>query len=823
MAADGRLNFDTKINKEGFDKGVKNLDSGLGKLQGQFKKLAALAATAFSVHLVASFAKECKELYNTQVEQETKLATIMKQRMAATDEQIESVKKLAAEQQKLGVIGDEVQLAGAQQIATFSKQTSTIETLLPAMNDLLAQQNGLNATTSDAVNIGNLMGKVLQGQTSALKRVGISFSDAEEQVLKYGTEEEKAAMLAQVITNNVGHMNAALAQTDAGKQKQLANAMGDVKEQFGAAVMTIESVFLPLLTKVVQGLAEIAVMAQTAANAIKRAFGMDTKNNSAEVALTTASAVASAAESYEDIEDAAEGTEKAQKKSLASFDKMNILSSDKDSAAGKSGGASALSPAVTVSDNFSETSSNLQDFIDVVQEKFAGLANYLKKNFAPSFTKVWKQLKPELKRFGDNCKTVFKDVKSLGPDLTKYLKGDFTTYLRTFVETSGNILAGLFNSANTVFSDVWNKAAFPMLQAFIRDGLPMFTQFATQSLLTCNTLFTEMKEIFDMLWNDAAGPVLELIGKVFSDLMTDMKAAWDTHGAVVFEAFRTAIKTTGKMFKTVWKTILKPIFDTMMSVVDELWEKHLRPLVQNLLDFAGKLAKAALDIYNNFIGPLVNWFVNTFGPPITAVFNGIISAVGDVLGCFTDLLSGAIRILGDLIDFLTNVFKGNWSGAWYAIKDIFKTVWDMFTNIVKTPINAIIDIVNGFINGLEACLNAVIGALNKISVKIPKWVPKYGGEKFGIDLAKVDFKSVPKLAEGTVIPANFGNFLAMLGDNKREPEVVSPLSTIEQAVKNALGKSGNTEPIHVHVEIDGREIGRVAVNAVNADRARKGA
>ncbi|MCR5479790.1 MAG: hypothetical protein K6F27_08020, partial [Ruminococcus sp.] len=250
---DGELNFITKLDKTGFEKGKSAINNGIGNLKSSLKSLAKVAAAAFSVKQILDFAKSSKEAYNVQIEQETKLTTIMKQRMGATDAQIDSVKQLAAEQQKLGVIGDEVQLAGAQQVATFLKETDSINTLLPAMNDLLAQQRGLEASTGDAVNIGNMMGKVLQGQTSALKRVGISFSDAEEQVLKYGSESERAAMLAQVITNNVGHMNQALAQTDAGKQKQLANTMGDIKEQFGQAVITIESAFLPLLARVVSG------------------------------------------------------------------------------------------------------------------------------------------------------------------------------------------------------------------------------------------------------------------------------------------------------------------------------------------------------------------------------------------------------------------------------------------------------------------------------------------------------------------------------------------------------------------------------------------
>lgn len=187
---------------------------------------------------------ELAQAYQAQSEAETKLAEVMRQRMAASDEEIDSIKRLASEQQKLGVIGDEVQLAGAQQVATFLTQKSSIATLLPAMNNLIAQQRGLNATQQDAQSIGNLLGKAMQGQTSALTRVGITFSEAQAQVMKFGTESERASMLAEIITQNVGEMNAALAATDAGKQKQLANAMGDLRERLGE----VASAAMPYVT-----------------------------------------------------------------------------------------------------------------------------------------------------------------------------------------------------------------------------------------------------------------------------------------------------------------------------------------------------------------------------------------------------------------------------------------------------------------------------------------------------------------------------------------------------------------------------------------------
>ena len=154
-----------------------------------------------SIQQVTGVAQKYIDANTVQVEAETKLMTVMKQRMNATDDEIQSVKDLASAQQALGVIGDEVQLSGVQQLSTFLSQKDSIDKLLPAMNNLLAQQHGLNVTTGDAVNVGNLMGKVMQGQVSALTRVGITFTEAQEQVqdmdayvmLSFDTFEAKAA------------------------------------------------------------------------------------------------------------------------------------------------------------------------------------------------------------------------------------------------------------------------------------------------------------------------------------------------------------------------------------------------------------------------------------------------------------------------------------------------------------------------------------------------------------------------------------------------------------------------------------------------------
>ena len=271
------------------------------QLKGNVINFAALAtgidAAQRSFGQLQSFMGDLSKSYQQQEIAETQLTTVMRQRMGATDEEIASIKQLASEQQKLGVIGDEVQLAGAQQVATFLKEKSSIDTLLPAMNNLLAQQHGVNSTTNDAVSVANLMGKAMQGQVSALTRVGITFSEAEAQVQKYGTESERAAVLAQVITNNVGDMNAQLAATDSGRQAQLANKLGDIKEQLGALANGAMP-FVTIASSTITALASITTLSSgiktltTTVYASVKAFAVSTAAVIKNKVATAAAAVA---------------------------------------------------------------------------------------------------------------------------------------------------------------------------------------------------------------------------------------------------------------------------------------------------------------------------------------------------------------------------------------------------------------------------------------------------------------------------------------------------------------------------------------------------
>lgn len=218
-------------------------------------KVVANIGTAFFgfqsiINVIGNAAAKFKEFTDAnqaQQEAEAKLAQVMRNTMGATANQVDRIKQLAAAQQQLGVIGDEVQLSGAQELATYLEKTESLEKLMPVMNDMLAQQYGLNATQEQAAQIASMMGKVMEGQTGALSRYGYKFDEAQEKILKYGTEAEKTATLAEVISQSVGGMNEALAQTPEGQLKQASNNMGDIRERIGAIIVHLEAKLVPAI------------------------------------------------------------------------------------------------------------------------------------------------------------------------------------------------------------------------------------------------------------------------------------------------------------------------------------------------------------------------------------------------------------------------------------------------------------------------------------------------------------------------------------------------------------------------------------------------
>lgn len=245
-------------------------------------------------------------------------------------------------------------------------------------------------------------------------------------------------------------------------------------------------------------------------------------------------------------------------------------------------------------------------------------------------------------------------------------------------------------------------------------------------------------------------------------------------------------------------------FEVISPYLNEIWNEVFAPFAA----FLGETFVGILNDVSQFFSEMGDMFVEK-SEEIGTIFEFLktvldlvsikwkvcIQAMSGQLKPFLtmvkNIISHVIDILSGLVKFITGVFTGNWRQAWQGVKDVLKGI-----------LNVIIDIVEGSIN-------RIIGALNAISFDIPDIVPGIGGKHIGFNITPV---SLPRLATGTVVPRQSREFAAILGDNNRETEVVSPLSTMKQAMVEALQESGyyrQGESGDIVINIDGWEVFRV--------------
>lgn len=599
----------------------------------------------------------------------------------------------------------------------------------------------------------------------------------------------RMAMKAVINAVKEGFQNLAQYSNQANKDMSaLATSSQTLKNSFAAA-------FAPILTAVTPALQTLINYLSQALTVLGQFFA---------VLLTGATTFTKAKDAQVDYAKSLGKSAKEANKALSPIDKLNTVT---DSEAGGSGTPSAKDMFETI-DIDPKIATAATTITDTIKNSFKNMLAWFTETFGPTFSEIWGGLQTPINNFKNIVSGIWADIQTLWQPFLNYISGHFVPFLQQYFGFIGQVVTGLFDTFNTVFSDIWNLAVYPILQSIFTDVLPILTNFATEFYSLMGVVFSEVKAIFDMLWADVAAPALEFFAKVWTDVAEIMAEFWNKWGKPIFDGLKEAWQKTADLFKTVWNKLLKPIWDTFMKTVDKLWTNHLKPLLANFMDFVGALVDGALAIYNKFIVPIVKWFVEKLGPPIAKVVSWLIDVIGNFLGDLIDVVSKIIDALKGVVEFIVGVFTGDWEKAWEGIKKIFKGVWDALVGIVKTPVNLIIDIINGLIKGIVAGINVVIKGINSISFSIPGWVPGIGGKSVGFNLKQMSAPKIPRLATGTVVPANYGEFLAILGDNTREAEIVSPISAMKQAFKEAMAEMGGTGTgaINLNVYLEGRQI-----------------
>jgi hypothetical protein len=298
-------------------------------------------------------------------------------------------------------------------------------------------------------------------------------------------------------------------------------------------------------------------------------------------------------------------------------------------------------------------------------------------------------------------------------------------------------------------------------------------------------LWEGIKAAFGKLGEWFGTNVKEPLTKVWTEIKTNISTmASEAWGAVktTFNAVKTWFETT---VKTPLATVWTDIKTTISTKASEAWE----------------------EVKSKF-SSVKTWFENSVRTPIVAVWNSI---KADITKKIEESIENLKTTFTGLMTFIKGVFTGDWEKAWEGVKGIFKGVFDNLYDIVKRPLNLIID-----------AINAVIGGLNSISVKVPDWVPEFGGKTFGINIPKI-----PHLAKGGITN---GPMMAVIGDNPGGREVVSPLDDLQDIIASAVGTAvsqamqmgGSKNSGPVNLIIDGTTIARAIGPYLNKENNRIG-
>lgn len=229
----------------------------------------------------------------------------------------------------------------------------------------------------------------------------------------------------------------------------------------------------------------------------------------------------------------------------------------------------------------------------------------------------------------------------------------------------------------------------------------------------------------------SVGPVLMGFGKISTGISTMISNFGKVGGAIT--------RLTGASgFSGIAKIMTGPFGIAAAAVaaaailIYKNWDRIapiLQKIGQRFADF-WKTVQPQLEPFINLVKEVASYLKETLEP----VFKIVWKAAGDYVVKFFDdvsvIIDGVLGVFEGVITFLTGVFQGNWEKAWNGIVQAVGSIFGTLESLVKTPLNAVMNLVN-----------KAIGAINKISVDLPSAV---GGGHIGFNIP-----TIPTLAKGT--------------------------------------------------------------------------
>lgn len=322
--------------------------------------------------------------------------------------------------------------------------------------------------------------------------------------------------------------------------------------------------------------------------------------------------------------------------------------------------------------------------------------------------------------------------------MTEEAFGKQTDTLEYTIQTIKNLGKNFMTSIGMKILPVVRDVANALLPA-IQEGLDKLGPILDTIYSACSPLITAVGEALGGILPSISGG-LGGVTDLFSQMSSVVQPIVDTVLPPLQDLF-SHIGTVMETLQPVFAEFISNLFPQIGNVIQSLSPivavvaQALGPVV----DMIGQLVSALLPALTNVINFLL--------PIIQLLASIVASVLGNAFQVVTPILQSVINALTSLCTFISDVFTGNWAGAWEAVKSIFSNCFDALVGIAKEPINGVVSLINGVISGINAC-----------GFTIPDWVPGVGGKAF-----KIDIPPLPMLATG-----GFTNGVSIAGEKGQE-------------------------------------------------------
>lgn len=215
-------------------------------------------------------------------------------------------------------------------------------------------------------------------------------------------------------------------------------------------------------------------------------------------------------------------------------------------------------------------------------------------------------------------------------------------------------------------------------------------------------------------------------GAAFGGITTILQSVMGVIGQLVTFSQTTVRPIIESIFSFITQTVVPVILQTITAAA---------PSIASIISGVGSVVMTVAQIIGEaiqFLMPIIQTVITVLLHIGQVVVPAVLAAIGVFAEGISSAINGVKTIFEGVINFITGVFSGNWRMAWEGVKSIFVGIFDTLGALFKTPINAVI-----------ALINKAIAGINSLGITIPDWVPLLGGKSFSINIPEI-----PMLARG---------------------------------------------------------------------------